>query len=432
MRQQHQGRFALVGGRVIDPASGVDGQRTVWVENGRIVGVESAGALPSDATVVDCTGCWILPGFVDLHAHLREPGDEHKETIATGARAAVAGGFTTVVAMPNTKPVIDSAALVEFVLRKSDAAGLARVVPSAAVTVGQKGELITQMAELADAGAVLFTDDGLPIANAGVMRRALEYSTLVDRLIMVHEEEPTLSGGCMHEGDVSLRMGLKGIPHAAEDVMVHRDVELAALTGGRVHIGHLSTEQSVRAVRDAKLRGLPVTAEATPHHFSLTHDAVDGYATFAKMAPPLRTAADVEAVIEGLADGTIDAIATDHAPHATVDKEVEFEKAANGIIGLETAFGLTMKLVHSGRLSATRAVQLLSSAPAKLVGLPAGSIAVGELADIAVVRPDVEWTVERSTFQSKSDNTPFLGATLRGAVERTFVGGLEVWRRIGG
>lgn len=429
MRQKHRGRFALVGGRIIDPASGVDGPRTVWVEDGRIVGVEQPGALPSDAIAVDCSGCWVLPGFVDLHVHLREPGDEHKETIATGARAAVAGGFTTVVAMPNTKPVIDSAALVEFVLRKSDEAALARVLPSAAVTVGQKGELITQMAELAEAGAVLFTDDGLPIANAGVMRRALEYATLADRLIMVHEEEPTLSGGCMHEGDVSLRMGLKGIPSAAEDVMVHRDVELAALTGGRVHIGHLSTKQSVRAVRDAKQRGLPVTAEATPHHFTLTHEAVEGYATFAKMAPPLRTAEDVEAVIEGLVDGTIDAIATDHAPHATVDKEVEFEKAANGIIGLETAFGLTMKLVHEGRLSEKRAVELLASAPAQLIGLPAGTLAVGALADIAVVRPDVEWTVDRSTFQSKSDNSPFMGTTLRGAVERTFVGGVEVWRR---
>lgn len=429
MRKQHRGRFALVGGRVIDPASGVDGERTVWIEDGRIASVEAPGALASDAQTIDCTGCWILPGFVDLHVHLREPGEEHKETIETGARAAVCGGFTTVVAMPNTKPVIDSAALVEFVLQKSDEAGLARVVPSAAVTVGQKGELITQMAELAEAGAVLFTDDGRPVANAGVMRRALEYATLVDKPIMVHEEEPTLSGGCMHEGDVSLRMGLKGIPAAAEDVMVLRDVELAALTGGRVHIGHLSTAQSVRAVRDAKARGLPVTAEATPHHFSLTHEAVDGYDTFAKMAPPLRTAADVEAVIEGLVDGTIDAIATDHAPHATVDKEVEFNRAANGIIGLETAFGLTMKLVHEGRLSAVRAVELLATAPAKLVGLPAGTLAPGAAADVAVVRPDAQWTVSPASFQSKSRNSPFVGATLKGAVERTYVGGLEVWRR---
>lgn len=428
MRQEHRGRFALVGGRVVDPANGVDGERTVWVEDGRIVGIEPRGATPSDAVVIDCAGALVLPGFIDLHVHLREPGEEHKETIATGAKAAVAGGFTTVVAMPNTRPVLDTAPLVEFVRRRGEEAGLARVLPSAAVTVGQKGELITQMAELADAGAVLFTDDGRPIANAGVMRRALEYATLVGRPIMVHEEDPHLSGGCMHEGDVSLRLGLKGIPAAAEDVMVLRDVELAALTGGRVHIGHLSTAVSVWAVREAKKRGLPVTAEAAPHHFTLTHEAVEGYNTFAKMAPPLRRQEDVEAVIEGLADGTIDAIATDHAPHATVDKEAEFDRAANGIIGLETAFGLTMKLVHEGRLSLRRAVELLATEPARLIGVNAGTLSVGAPADMTVVYPDREWTVTNASFQSKSHNSPFVGTRLKGQVARTFVGGIEVWR----
>ena len=419
--------LAIVGARVIDPASGIDDERTVLIRDGRILSIDRPGSPPSGAKILDGKGLWLAPGFIDLHVHLREPGEEHKETIASGARAAAAGGFTTVVAMPNTKPVIDNAALVRFVVKKSDEAGQARVLPSAAVTMGQKGEKITEMAELREAGAVCLTDDGRPIASAGIMRRALEYSTLVDLPIMVHEEEPSLSGGCMHEGDVSLRLGLKGIPAAAEDVMVGRDIVLAEMTGARLHIGHISTAGSVRAVREAKARGIRVTAEATPHHFSLTHRAVEGYDTNAKMAPPLRAEEDRLAVIEGLKDGTIDAIATDHAPHAIVDKESEFDHAANGIVGLETAFGLTMKLVHAGAISRLRAIELLTSGPAKAFSLNAGSLRPGSRADIVLVQPDASWTVRPEKFFSISRNTPFGGMELRGRVVRTLAEGREIY-----
>jgi dihydroorotase len=421
------GLFALVGARVIDPASGVDGERTVLVRDGRIAGVELPGALPSGVQVIDVRGVWLTPGFIDLHVHFREPGEEHKETIATGALSAVAGGFTTVVAMPNTKPVIDNAALVRFVLRKSEEAGLARVLPSAAITIGQKGEQITEFGDLFEAGAVCLTDDGRPVASAGVMRRALEYSTLFDLPVMVHEEEPSLSGGCMHEGDVSIRLGLKGIPSAAEDVMVHRDIVLAEMTGARLHIAHISTLGSVRAVREARARGIKVTAEATPHHFTLTDKAVENYETNAKMAPPLRAELDRLAVVEGLKDGTIDAIATDHAPHAVVDKESEFDRAANGIIGLETALGLTLRLVDRGELSALRAIELLTSGPARAFSLQAGSLKAGAAADITIFAPDQRWTVRADRIRSRSRNTPFLGWELQGRVLRTFVGGREVY-----
>jgi dihydroorotase len=422
-----QGLVAITGAKVIDPASQLAEERTVLLRDGRIEGLERPGPVPNGARIIDARGQWLTPGFVDLHVHLREPGEEHKETIATGARAAVAGGFTTVVAMPNTKPPIDNAALVRFVRRKSDEAGLARVLPSAAATLGQKGEHITEYGDLREAGAVCLTDDGKPVANASVMRRALEYATMVDLPIMVHEEEPTLSGGCMHEGEVSLRLGLKGIPSAAEDVMVDRDLVLAALTGARLHIAHISTAGSVRAVREAKARGVKVTAEATPHHFSLNHHAVEGYDTNAKMAPPLRAEEDRLAVIEGLRDGTIDAIATDHAPHAVVDKESEFDHAANGIIGLETALALTLRLVHAGTLTPLRAIELLTSGPARAFSLDAGTLKVGAPADLVLFHPDAPWTVRADKFHSKSRNTPFGGWELKGRVIRTFVAGREVF-----
>lgn len=419
--------FAIVGGRVIDPASGTDAERTVVVRDGRIASVEAPGALASGVRTVDARGAWVTPGFVDLHVHLREPGEEHKETIATGSRAAVAGGFTTVVAMPNTRPPVDTAALVAMVRRRGEEAALARVLPSAAITVGQKGEQITEFADLRDAGAVALTDDGRPVANAAVMRRALEYARSVDLPVMVHEEEPSLSGGCMHEGEVSLRLGLRGIPAAAEDVMVLRDLALAELTGGRLHIAHISTAGAVRAVREAKARGVRVTAEATPHHFTLTDERVGAYDAQAKMAPPLRPPADRDAVVEGLRDGTIDAIATDHAPHATVDKEVEFERAANGIVGLETALGLTLQLVRAGKLSPARAVELLSWGPARIFNLGGGTLHPGAPADVVVFNPDATWTVEPSRFFSKGRNTPFAGLQLPGVVLRTFVAGREVF-----
>jgi len=419
-------RFAIVGARVIDPDSGLDGERTVVVDAGRIVALETPGPLSADLPVVEARGQWLLPGFVDLHVHLREPGEEHKETIATGARSGAAGGFTTLVAMPNTKPVIDTAALVQFVLKKSAEAGYARVLPSAAITRGQKGESLAEFVELAEAGAVCFTDDGRPVANAGVMRRALEYSLLVGKPVMVHEEEPALSGGCMHEGDVSVRLGLKGIPGAAEDVMVHRDIALARLTGAHLHVAHISTAESVRAVREARARGIHVTAEATPHHFALTHEAVRGYDTHAKMSPPLREEEDRLAVLEGLADGTIDAIATDHAPHAVVDKEVDFDHAANGIVGLETALSLTLEAVRSGALPLHRALAALTSAPAGLFGLPYGRIAVGAAADLVLVDPAREWTFDVRRSYSKSRNSPFDGRRFTGQVMRTFVDGRQV------
>lgn len=419
--------FAIVNGRVIDPASGLDAVRTVVVRDGRIASVDAPSDLPKDLPTIDARGLWVTPGFVDIHVHLREPGEEHKETIATGAKSAVAGGFTTVVAMPNTKPVLDNAALVRFVKQRSDEAGLAKVLPSAAITMGQKGALLAEYVDLRDAGAVALTDDGRPVADAGVMRRALEYARAVDLPVMVHEEEPSLSGGCMHEGATSHRLGLRGIPSAAEDVMVLRDIALAELTGGRLHIGHISTEGAVRAVRDAKARGLKVTAEVTPHHFTLTDERVEGFDTHAKMAPPLRGSVDREACIEGLADGTIDAIATDHAPHATVDKEVEFEHAANGIIGLETAFGLTMKLVRDGRLSATRAIDALTSGPSKAFSLESGTLRPGAPADIALIDPEAKWTVRADRFFSKSRNSPFVGWELTGRVVKTFVDGREVF-----
>lgn len=421
------GLFAFVGARVLDPASGLDAPRTVVVQDGRIASVDLPGPLAAGVRVVDATGLWLCPGFVDLHVHLREPGEEHKETIATGAKSAVAGGFTTIVAMPNTRPVLDNAALVRFVRRKGDEAGLARVLPSAALTVGQKGESLTEFADLAEAGAVCFTDDGRPVVDAGVMRRALEYALLVDLPLMVHEEEPSLSGGCMHEGELSTRLGLKGIPGAAEDVMVHRDLLLAQLTGARLHVGHISTAESVRAVREAKARGLRVTAEATPHHFSLTDQAVAGYDTHAKMAPPLRSEHDRRAVLQGLADGTIDAVATDHAPHATVDKEVEFDRAANGIVGLETALGLVLRAVRSSGLPLMRALETLTIGPARAFRLDAGTLRPGALADLVLIDPNARWVFDPKRSFSKGRNSPFAGWEFEGRVVRTFVGGREVF-----
>lgn len=421
--------IVLQNGRVIDPATGVDGARTVCIEQGRIGAIQDPGApIPEGAQVIDCAGRWIVPGLIDLHVHLREPGEEYKETVLTGLRSAVRGGFTAVVSMPNTKPVIDNAHLVRFVLDKAREAGLAKVYPAGAVTKGQKGEELAEYGDMKSAGAVMMTDDGLPVMHPGVMRRALEYAKAFDLPIMVHEEDKHLAaGGCMHEGAVSMRLGLKGFPAAAEDVMVLRDVELAALTGGRLHIGHLSTAGAVKAVREAKRRGLHVTAEATPHHFTLTDEAVATYDTNAKMCPPLRSQEHVDAVLEGLADGTIDAIATDHAPHSAVEKDVEFERAANGIVGLETALPLTLALVRRGLISELRAIELLSTGPARAFGLPGGSLAAGEAADVTVIDPAAEWTVEPASFETKGRNSPFAGWKMQGRCVLTLVDGRIVF-----
>ena len=416
----------IEGGRVIDPASGTDGVRTVVVREGRIAEVGERIERPRDARALDARGKWVTPGFVDLHVHLREPGQEYKETVATGARAAVAGGFTTICAMPNTKPVNDNASVAELVLARAAQAGLARVLPVGCISRGQGGEDLAEYGELKAAGCVAVSDDGKPVTNAGLMRRALEYARAFGLVVAVHEEEPSLVGkGVMHEGATSTRLGLKGIPAAAEDVMVVRDLALLELTGGRLHVQHVSTKGAVRALREAKRRGLPVTAEATPHHLALTDEdvAAGGYDPDFKMNPPLRSAEDVQAVREGLADGTLDAIATDHAPHSAVEKDLEFDAALNGIVGLETAFSVCLSLVRGGALSERRLVEALTVGPARAFGLAAGTLAKGAAADLAVLDADAEWLVDPAKLHSRSRNTPWKGKRLPGRCLFTIVGG---------
>ncbi len=416
------------GGRVVDPKAGVDAVGDLLLVDGKVAAFSSRVDAPKDAEVLDASGQWVLPGFIDLHAHLREPGGEGKETILTGCRSAVAGGYTAVVAMPNTAPVIDTAILARHVAQRAREVGLCRVYPSGAITRGQEGKALCDMAELVEAGCVCLTDDGRPVMDAGLMRRALQWSLPLNVPLMLHEEELTLSaGGVMNEGATAAKLGLAPIPPSAEVTMVARDLYLAEENGGRLHFAHLSCEASVRLVRDAKARGLKVTAEATPHHFSLTDEAVGEWDTHARMNPPLRSARDVEAVRAGMVDGTIDVIATDHAPHGASDKVCPFDCAANGIVGLETALPLTLELVHEGVLPLSRAVELLSTAPARIFGLPGGSLSQGELADVAVVDPAVEWTVESARFFSKSRNSPFEGRRVRGKVRATVVGGRVVY-----
>jgi dihydroorotase len=428
----------LDGGRVIDPASKIDGARTVLIDGEKIKEVREQPATPAEKlvhTVIDCRGKWILPGLVDLHVHLREPGEEAKETIATGARAAVAGGVTTIVAMPNTRPVCDTAAVARFVAARGREAGFARVLPAGAITRGSNGESLADMAELKEAGCICVTDDGRPVMSAGVMRRALEYAADLDLPVMVHAEDLTLSsGGCMNEGPVATRLGLPGIPAVAEVAMVERDLLLAELTGAHLHVAHVSAAGSVRAIRAAKARGVRVTAEAAPHHFSLTDEAVAGvpaalgpagepFDTHAKMNPPLRSESDRQAIVGALNDGVVDAIATDHAPHGPLDKQVEFVHASNGVVGLETSLSLTLALVRAGDLPLSRAVERLTVGPARAFGLPYGTLAPGAPADVVVVDPEREWKVEPQRFFSRSRNTPFTGWTLRGRALRTYVGG---------
>jgi len=416
----------IEGGRVIDPASGTDGVRTVVVRDGKIAEVAERVERPRDARAVDARGRWVTPGFLDLHVHLREPGQEYKETVATGTRAAVAGGFTAVCAMPNTNPVNDDTAVTELVLARAAAAGLARVYPVGAISKGSKGEELAEYGELKAAGCVALSDDGKPVMSASLMRRALEYAKAFGLPLTVHEEDLHLVGkGVMHEGAAATRLGLKGIPAAAEEVMILRDLALLELTGGRLHVAHLSTAGGVRAVRDAKRRGLRVTAEVTPHHLALTDEDVgaSGYSTDFKMNPPLRSAEDVRAVREGLADGTIDAIATDHAPHSSVEKDVEFDAAANGIVGLETAFPVCLALARQGVLSEKRLVEALTVGPARAFGLPGGALARGAAADVAIVDPAAEWVLDPARLHSKGKNTPWKGRRLAGRCSMTIVGG---------
>jgi dihydroorotase len=422
------GTTLLKGGRVIDPATGVDGTFDVLLEGGRVAEVGAALRAPAGADVVDCTGRWVVPGFIDLHVHLREPGEEYKETVATGVAAAVAGGFTTVVAMPNTKPANDSVAITELILERARVAGLARIIPAGAITKGLGGEQLAEIGDLVGAGCRVITDDGRPVMDAAVMRRALQYAQTFDIPVMVHEEDLHLSArGVMHEGAVATRLGLRGIPAAAEVTMVARDLALLEETGGRLHVAHVSCAGSVRAIRAAKLAGLRVTCEAAPHHFALTAEAVEGYRTHAKMNPPLREERDRVALIEALADGTVDAIATDHAPHSPVEKDVEFDQAANGVVGLETALPLTLELVRSGKLTVRRAIELLTVGPAKVLGLASGTLKAGSPGDVTIIDPDRAWVVDPSAFRSKSKNTPFGGRAVQGRVLQTYVGGRQVF-----
>ncbi|HSJ07392.1 MAG TPA: dihydroorotase [Longimicrobiales bacterium] len=423
------GRPLLIrGGRVIDPSTGRDETADVLLRDGRVERVGQNLGQPDEAAVLDAAGLIVAPGLIDLHVHLREPGQEHKETIATGARAAAAGGFTAVCAMPNTDPPVDDPAAVGYVRAAGLRAASARVYPTGAVSLGQKGERLTEIGEMIHAGAVAITDDGRPVATAGLMRLALEYARTFGIPVASHCEDMTLSrGGSMNEGIISTRLGVGGIPNAAEDVGIARDLILAELTGGRLHVQHVSTKQGVAMIRAAKERGIAVTAEATPHHFTLTDEAVNEYRTDAKVNPPLRTAADRAAVIEGVADGTLDVIATDHAPHHYDEKEQAFEDAPFGLVGLETALGLAItELVEKDVIDLPTMVLRMSTACARAFNLPGGSLQPGTIADVTVFDPAWEWTVDPKTFVSKSRNTPFTGRTLRGRAVWTVVNGVVV------
>lgn len=421
----------IKGGRVIDPAQGVDGQFDVLIDNGVIaqVGNNIAGANFS-GQVIDAAGKLVVPGLIDIHVHLRDPGYEYKEDIQTGTQAAVIGGFTSVACMPNTNPVNDNKAVSLYIRHKAKEIGLANVFPIGAITKGLKGESMAEMGELQDAGCLALSDDGKPVNNSELMRRALEYSRPFGLTLISHAEDLSLVGeGVMNEGFVATELGLKGIPWVAEDAATARDIMLAEFTGGKLHVAHVSTKGSVELVRQAKKRGVRVTCEATPHHFTLTEEAVRGYETNAKMNPPLRSSEDVAAIRAGLADGTIDAIATDHAPHHYDEKNVEFNIALNGIVGLESALPLTLELVKEGVLTLPQAIRLLTCGPAQALGIPRGTLATGAAADVTIIDPELSWTLEADKLASKSKNTPFDGWIMQGAATHTLVAGKVVYQR---
>jgi dihydroorotase len=421
------------GGRVLDPSRNIDGVADLLLSDGRVEASGRSLGAPDGTLVLDARGMVVAPGLIDLHVHLREPGQEDIETVATGAMAAAAGGFSAVCAMPNTDPVTDNQAAVGFIVSQAQRAGKARVYPIGAISLGQRGQQLAEFGELVGAGAVAVSDDGKPVVSSHLMRTALEYARTFGIPVADHCEDPTLAeGGAMHEGLVATRLGLKGVPAAAEEIMVARDILLAELTGGHVHLCHMSTRGSVELIRRAKEKGIRVTAEACPHHFTLTHEACEGYNTNAKMNPPLREPEDREAIRQGLRDGIIDVICTDHAPHHYDAKEREFDDAPNGIIGLETALGLAItELVESGILTLPQLVDRLSVAPARIFNLPGGSLAPGGPADVVVLDPAARWVVDPEAFFSKSRNTPFGGRQLVGRAEVTIVRGQVVFQRKG-
>ena len=412
--------YLITNGRIIDPKNSRDEVADLMIRDGRLVNAEEG--MSGSVVEIDAGGCWVVPGLIDMHVHLREPGEEYKEDILSGCRAAAAGGFTGVACMPNTRPVNDNRSVTALILELA-AGAPARVYPVAAISKASKGESLAEFGDLREAGAVAVSDDGLPVQDSQLMRRALEYATDFGLAVISHSEEPSLSHGSMNEGVVSTRLGLQGIPTVAESIMVYREIALAEYTGKPVHIAHVSTAMSTELIRSAKKRGVPVTAETTPHYFTLTEEAVEGYNTNAKMNPPLRSEEDRQAVLQGLADGTFDAIATDHAPHSILEKEVEFDAAANGIIGLETSLPLSLALVRDGVIDEKRLIELMSLNPATVLGLEAGTLSEGAPADITIIDPRAEFHYTEDKVVSKSKNSPFLGWKLQGRAVLTMVGG---------
>ncbi len=419
----------IKGGRVIDPSQGIDGIRDVLIEKGKIAAIgEKLDA--KGAEVIDAAGKLVTPGLIDIHVHLRDPGLEYKEDIVSGTAAAVAGGFTAVACMPNTKPINDNQVVTRYILDKAAKEGHCRVYPVASITKGLDGESLSEIGELRECGCPAISDDGKPVRNSELMRRAMEYARPFGMTVITHAEDLQLVGeGVMNDGPVATELGLKGIPWVAEDAATARDIMLAEFTGAHLHVAHVSTKGSIELVRQAKARGVRVTCEVAPHHFTLTDEAVRGYNTNAKMNPPLRSEEDRQALLKGLADGTVDAIATDHAPHHLDEKNVEFNLAMNGIVGLETALPLTLKLVADGVIDLGRAVTLLTSGPATVLGLEGGSLKVGAVADVTVIDSGLSWKVDAQKLRSKSKNTPFDGWDLKGAAVCTIVGGKIAYRK---
>lgn len=425
MDWKDEDRFLIRNVRLVDPAVEEIKPGAILIENGTIAKVLGEGETVEGTASFDGGGLHLSPGFIDMHVHLREPGQEWKEDVASGSRAARAGGFTAVACMPNTYPAVDEPSVVEYILKKAEIAGDCRVYPVAAATVGRQGEILTEFAALKGSGAIAISDDGSPVSDLSVLRRILEYSGVLGMPYVSHAEDLSLSaGGAMHEGYWSTHLGLRGIPREAEEIAVSREIALLRKVGGRVHFCHLHSRGSLDSVRRAKGEGLAVTAETAPHYVALDHSHLKEYSTDFKMNPPLGDEEDREALVEALADGTIDAIATDHAPHSVIEKEVEFDQAPFGVIGLETAFSLVMTdLVKKGRISLTAAVRALSTKPAEILGVPGGTLDAGSVADLTLFEPDAVWTVEPDSFHSKSRNSPFLGRTLNGKIAGTFLGG---------